>query len=107
MSATTDFRAGRSSPARWSKLAASALSAGALLGIVHLLSATAQQTARQPPAAPSADYGRGSGLPAATIAPTEPAPAAAVPAPVPAPTPAGAAPAAPVAPHAVSKASGG
>jgi len=102
MNATTDLAAARPAPARWSKLVASALSAGALLGIVHLLSATAQR-----PVAPTADDGRSSGTQAATIMPTAPAPAAAVPAPVPAPAPASAAPAAPLAPHAISKASGG
>ena len=103
MSATTDSRTPRRSPARWSKLAASALSAGALLGIVDVLSATAHQ----PAVLPSTDTSSRSGLQATTIQPVGPAPAAAVPAPVPAPAPAVGEPIAPVAPHAVSKASGG
>ena len=45
MSATTDPGTPRQSPARWSKLAATTLSAGALLGIVHALSATAAEPA--------------------------------------------------------------
>ncbi len=97
MSATTDSGTLRHSPARWSKLAATTLSAGALLGIVHALSATAAE----PAVTPSIDTGAGGGLPAtAAIQPTRPA-RAAVPAPVLPPS------AAPVVPQGVSKASGG
>ncbi|MCI4673977.1 hypothetical protein [Candidatus Mycolicibacterium alkanivorans] len=107
MSATTDSRPPRPSPARWSKLAVSALSASLLLGIVDVLSATAHQRA----VISSTDTGSRSGVQATTIQPVGPAPAAAVaaqvPAPVPAPVPAADVPIAPIAPHAVSKASGG
>lgn len=99
MSATTDSHISRPSPARWSKLAASALSVGALVGIVHGLSVTAAR----PAVTPSSDSGAGGGLPAAeSIQSNRPAPAAEVPAPVPAP-----ASSAPVIPDGVSRASGG
>lgn len=98
MGATTDSGTLRQSPARWSKLAATTLSAGALLGIVHALSTIAAE----PAVTPSIDTGAGGGLPAtATIQPNRPAPAA-VPAPLPAP-----ASVTPVVPHGVSRASGG
>lgn len=98
MSATTDSGTLRQSPARWSKLAATTLSAGALLGIVHALGATAAERA----VTPSGATGAGGGVPAtANIQPNRPAPAA-VPAPLPPP-----ASGAPVVPHGVSTASGG
>ena len=99
MSATTDACTLRQSPARWSKLAATTLSAGALLGILHVLSATVAE----PAVTPSSSTGAGGGLPAATatIQPNRPAPVA-VPASLPAP-----ASGTPVVPHGVSKASGG
>ena len=98
MGATTDSGTLRQSPARWSKLAATTLSAGALLGIVHALSATVAE----PAVTPSSSTGAGGGpLVTATIQPNSPAPAA-VPAPLPAP-----ASGTPVVPQGVSKASGG
>jgi hypothetical protein len=100
MNATTNPRSPRPSPARWSKLAASTLSAGALLAIVTGLTAAAQER----PATPSTGAGSGRVLPAAgTSQPTGQAPVTAVPAPVPAAVPA---PSAPTLPHGVSKASG-
>ncbi len=98
MTATTDPGTPRQSPARWSKLTATTLSAGALLFTVHALSTAAAE----PAATPSIDTGAGGGLPAtAAIQPTRPAPAA-VPAPLPPPLSAE-----PVVPQGVSKASGG
>ncbi|WGI36043.1 hypothetical protein QDT91_29010 (plasmid) [Mycolicibacterium aubagnense] len=99
MSATTDSGTVRHSPARWSKLTATTLSAGALLGIVHALSAIAAE----PAVMPSSGTGAGGGLPViAAIQSTRPAPAA-----VPAPLPPPPSSAAPVVPQGVSKASGG
>lgn len=99
MTATTDTGTRRQSPARWSKLAATTLSVGALLGIVHVLSSAAAEPAVTPSGA-----GAGGGLSdTATIRPALPA---SVPAAVPAPVPPLAS-AATVAPQGVSKASGG
>ena len=101
MNPTTDRRPPRPSPARRSKIAASAVSAGAMLAIVTGLTATAHD--RQVTPGTSADSG--ASIPAAgTIQPSLPAVAAVVPAPVPAPGPARTATAAP---HGVSKGSGG
>lgn len=97
MSATTDARSPR--PALWSKLVAAMLSAGALLGITQVLNVTAQERANSP----SAGTRSGDDLRAVTIAPVAPAPA---PAQVQGPA-AARAPIAPVAPHAVSRGSGG
>ena len=99
MTATTDTGTRRQSPAKWSKLAATTLSAGALLGIVHVLSTAAAEPAVTPSGA-----GAGEGhSDTATFRPTLPA---SIPAAVPAPAPPPAS-AAPVAPQGVSKASGG
>lgn len=99
MSATTDARSPR--PALWSKLVAAVLSAGALLGITQMLNVAAQDRANPP----SAGTRSGDHLRAVTIAPVAPAPA---PAPAQVQGPAAAsAPIAPVAPHAVSRGSGG
>lgn len=102
MSAMTEARTPQRSSAPWSKLVASTLSAGALLGMVHLLSATAQR-----PVEPGTGTRNGGELPAASIVPAASPSAAEVPAAVPAAAPAPGASAAPVAPHAVSRASGG
>lgn len=105
---TTDPRR-QQSPARWSKIVAGTLSAGALIGIVTGMAATAHDKPAMPTT--SADSGAdstvtgifpsaGPAVPAAIPAPTP----AAIPAPVPARAPARGTPAVP---NGVSRASGG